>query len=172
MKYEDLDIRQKELYDCKCPPERPCTQKDCDDYKQYFDEIFTGKRELPKRIPVKIIPRKRSGPITFKDKYLIFEKAIFNHILNGLPYASFTEQHTRLSICSNCSNYTNNACKLCGCRIVPNSILSKISWAKEKCPEDRWSSVPGITLDRWFEQWLQSKLHTMTCKLIDLLRRH
>ncbi len=43
MKLEDLNQRERELYECRCPPDNPCRQEDCAAFKAYYDALFAGK---------------------------------------------------------------------------------------------------------------------------------
>ena len=45
MNIEDLNIRQRELYDCQCPEDRPCSPEMCAPYRAYYDALFAGKSE-------------------------------------------------------------------------------------------------------------------------------
>lgn len=69
----------------------------------------------------------------------------FSH---GRPYRSAHDfNHIYYKVCRPCEHFANDACRVCGCRIVPNeqSWFNKISMATTNCPlaEPKW--VSGIT---------------------------
>lgn len=62
MKLEDLTIREQELYRCECPPERPCRNEDCAQFKAYYDALFAGQsKEEAEAAAVAALPATVNG---------------------------------------------------------------------------------------------------------------
>jgi hypothetical protein len=48
----------------------------------------------------------------------------------------------RLDICNGCNHYSNNACELCGCRIVrENNYMNKLAHKSASCPINKWGPI-------------------------------
>lgn len=63
----------------------------------------------------------------------------------GRPFRSAHDfNHIYYKVCRPCEHFANDACRVCGCRIVPNeqSWFNKISMATTNCPlpEPKWVS--------------------------------
>lgn len=52
------------------------------------------------------------------------------------------EIDSRLAICNTCEHYKNEACMLCGCRIVrEKNYLNKLANKDASCPDGRWGPI-------------------------------
>ena len=52
------------------------------------------------------------------------------------------EIEQRLGICFKCEHYKDNACMLCGCRIVRGkNHKNKLANKKASCPDNRWGPI-------------------------------
>ena len=48
----------------------------------------------------------------------------------------------RLAICNGCEHYKEDACELCGCRIVrENNYMNKLSHKSAACPINKWGPI-------------------------------
>jgi hypothetical protein len=48
----------------------------------------------------------------------------------------------RMAICNKCEHYKDNACLLCGCRVVrEHNYNNKLANKKASCPDGRWGSI-------------------------------
>jgi hypothetical protein len=75
-----------------------------------------------------------------------FAAAAAQHVAAGAPMASEAEVARRHDICTACPHFDGKACGLCGCPVSrERSLISKLSWADQKCPDDppRWNPVEG-----------------------------
>lgn len=73
------------------------------------------------------------------EKIKNFTSSAFDHLKNGLEYASDDEIKKRFDICQTCEFYKNGTCSQCGCPIYrTRNYISKLSWASEKCPIEKW----------------------------------
>lgn len=49
---------------------------------------------------------------------------------------------SRLAICNTCEYYKDDACELCGCRIVrENNYMNKLSHKSASCPVNKWGPI-------------------------------
>lgn len=79
-----------------------------------------------------------NGP-SLLQKAKNFVKSTSRHIANGMQQASEEEISRRFTICQGCEFFDGKACKKCGCPIVrEQKLISKLSWANEKCPMNKW----------------------------------
>jgi len=65
MTIDDLLPRQRELYECRCPPGREnCSQDHCAPYRAYYDALFAGKSEDEARAAAEAatVPLPRATP--------------------------------------------------------------------------------------------------------------
>lgn len=68
-----------------------------------------------------------------------FTSSAARHIAAGAPQASDEEIERRFAICQQCQHFDGTACRKCGCGISrERRFLSKIAWAREKCPAGKW----------------------------------
>lgn len=69
------------------------------------------------------------------DKVKNFSLAFFKHAVHGFQQCALEDIEQRKNICSLCEFNKNWVCqrKSCGC-----SILEKIEWKSEDCPEKKW----------------------------------
>lgn len=73
------------------------------------------------------------------DKVKNFTTAAAKHIAAGMPRASEEEVALRFAICQGCEFLKDNACMKCGCHISGDKkLISKLSWADQKCPIGKW----------------------------------
>lgn len=50
--------------------------------------------------------------------------------------------NTRLAVCNSCEHYKENACMLCGCRIVRESnYQNKLAHKNASCPINKWGPI-------------------------------
>ena len=48
----------------------------------------------------------------------------------------------RMAICEQCEYYKDNACSLCGCRVVREAnYMNKLAHKDQKCPIDKWGKI-------------------------------
>lgn len=82
--------------------------------------------------------------LSFVQKAVNFAASAVKHVAAGMPQASDEEVARRFAICQTCEHYDGKACRHCGCVVVrERKFLSKLSWANEKCPVDKWGPVSG-----------------------------
>lgn len=56
--------------------------------------------------------------------------------------ASQEEIEQRMSICNSCEYYKEEACMLCGCRVVrEKNYQNKLANKKATCPDGRWGQI-------------------------------
>jgi hypothetical protein len=56
--------------------------------------------------------------------------------------ASEEQINERMDICNSCEYYKNEACMLCGCRVVRNSVYqNKLADKSASCPDGRWGPI-------------------------------
>lgn len=73
------------------------------------------------------------------DKVKNFSKSIIDHANNGFVLATDDDIRHRYEICSTCEFFKNSICSKCGCPLYrTKNYISKLSWASEKCPIDKW----------------------------------
>jgi hypothetical protein len=49
---------------------------------------------------------------------------------------------SRLDICNGCQHYKENACELCGCRVVrENNYMNKLAHKSASCPINKWGPI-------------------------------
>lgn len=55
------------------------------------------------------------------------------------------EVSARLDICNKCEHYQDNACLLCGCKIVRDlNYQNKLAHRNASCPINKWGPIPTI----------------------------
>lgn len=73
------------------------------------------------------------------DKIKNFSKSMMDHASNGFAMATDDDIRHRYEICSTCEFFKNSTCSKCGCPLYrTKNYISKLSWASEKCPVDKW----------------------------------
>lgn len=80
----------------------------------------------------------------FVQKAVNFTKATARHVANRGRQCSDEEIAARFAICQACPRLVNEHCThpKCGCGISPKrAIVSKLSWASERCPEGKWERI-------------------------------
>jgi hypothetical protein len=84
-------------------------------------------------------PRRRKPGVSLLTKARNFAASTAAHVAAGMPQASEEEVARRFAICETCEHFDGKACRQCGCAVVrERKFLSKLSWANEKCPVDKW----------------------------------
>lgn len=78
-------------------------------------------------------------PETMKDM-------VFEHIKqkdeSGPDSCTDDQIQSRLDICNGCDHYNDNACDLCGCRIVrENNYMNKLAHKSSSCPINKWGPI-------------------------------
>lgn len=69
------------------------------------------------------------------------EKAKDNDI-SDQDLCSKDQIEERMKICNTCEHYKDNACLLCGCRIVrEHNYNNKLANKKASCPDGRWDPI-------------------------------
>lgn len=77
------------------------------------------------------------------QRLLSFSKALWRFVSKGrgqfLPPDKIQE---RLNVCMTCEHFTGSRCSVCGCGTTGNSsLLNKLAYPTEECPEGKWSRV-------------------------------
>ena len=76
---------------------------------------------------------------------LAFAGAAARHLLRGLPMVDDNVYDDRLAACAACTQFVENTCRLCGCRIA-GDMLAKARWADQSCPLGKWAAPsPGVS---------------------------
>lgn len=95
-------------------------------------------------------------------RYTRFTQAVLRYILAGLPRATAADVAFRRGKCDPCiwRDRKTDSCNQCGCHLGgKKELLSKLSWATEKCPlydpvkrpGQYWGPVKGETI--WRRGW-------------------
>jgi hypothetical protein len=73
------------------------------------------------------------------DKIKHFSNSLIDHAKNNFVLATDSEIERRFKICETCDSFKHGSCLECGCPIVrTKNYISKLSWASEKCPLNKW----------------------------------
>jgi hypothetical protein len=125
---------------------RPCIVSEDGD-QITVDETHSAYPRAPK--PGFAPPKLADAPgVSFIDKVKNFTKAAVNHVTAGMPTCSDEEIGRRYAICQGCEFFKDGSCGKCGCPVVrERQYISKLSWAREKCPVGKWGPVDGQTQD-------------------------
>lgn len=84
-------------------------------------------------------PREPKPGLSLLQKAANLAASAAKHVAAGMPLASEEEVARRFSICQTCEHYDGKSCRMCGCPVVrEKQFLSKLSWAKERCPAGKW----------------------------------
>lgn len=68
-----------------------------------------------------------------------FSSSLIHHAKNNFAVADDAEIEKRFKICEGCEHFSNGSCSQCGCPIHrTRNYISKLSWASESCPIDKW----------------------------------
>ena len=61
----------------------------------------------------------------------------------GLEDPNAKEQiNSRMDICNSCEYYKDDACMLCGCRVVRDTVYqNKLADKSASCPDGRWKAI-------------------------------
>lgn len=72
-----------------------------------------------------------------------FYKQSNKHAQNPEELAASEEQiNERMNICNSCEYYKDDACMLCGCRVVRDSVYqNKLADKNASCPDGRWGPI-------------------------------
>ena len=89
---------------------------------EFFDN-FHEKKEIPKELE-KVIKTKHEAQSP--EKTFLDEEQI----------------NSRMDICNSCEYYKDDACMLCGCRVVRDSVYqNKLADKNASCPDGRWGPI-------------------------------
>jgi len=71
-----------------------------------------------------------------------FAASAIRHVGEGAPRCTEEEVAARFAICQVCEHYTGSVCRKCGCGVSGRrGLVSKLSWAGESCPVEKWGPV-------------------------------
>jgi hypothetical protein len=136
---EDTDsfFNNKKVYKCKycgltLALEDPKTKMLC--FKKMVDmQNLIHQANNSKEILVETTPE------IMKD--MVFE-SIKQKDEPGLDSCTDDQIQSRLDICNSCDHYKDNACDLCGCRIVrDNNYMNKLAHKSASCPINKWGPI-------------------------------
>jgi len=65
-----------------------------------------------------------------------FIRAAAKHVSGGMKHAPEDVQAKRWQECEPCEQRSGDYCRMCGCQL--KSWPSKLAWATESCPLDKW----------------------------------
>lgn len=83
----------------------------------------------------------KDGP-SLLQKAASFAASAAKHVACGMPKATQEQIDARFAVCQTCEFFDGHACTKCGCPIVrEQAFISKLAWANEKCPVDKWGPV-------------------------------
>jgi hypothetical protein len=73
-----------------------------------------------------------------------FATSAARHVAAGMPQCTQEQIDQRFAVCKQCEHFDGKACRQCGCPVVrEKQLVSKLSWANEKCPTGKWGPVTG-----------------------------
>lgn len=113
----------------------------------YYEEVLAAGvvGPLTVRIPrdkYKALAEKYNPAPSLLQKAKNFTSSAARHIASGMPMCDQAEVDRRFAICQGCEFYKDGTCQKCGCPLKrQKGILSKLSWANEKCPIGKWGPV-------------------------------
>lgn len=163
---------------CEAGPDGdPCEQEDCYICRKFRDDaryrmLWSGPKPPPTVDPplwrVRLYQFRRFvgrywSPLRRRTARLWrFTAAVVRHTLAGFPRATEEDVAARRAVCQPCiwRDRGEDECTQCGCHLGGRrQLLSKLAWAKERCPlydpEKRpgeyWGPVQGETL--WLRLW-------------------
>lgn len=92
-------------------------------------------------------PDNREFPATmdmasFAQQELLKRSIEAEHKNDEQNLCSESEINARMAICNTCEHYKDNACMLCGCRIVRESnYQNKLAHRDASCPINKWGPI-------------------------------
>jgi TFIIF-interacting CTD phosphatase-like protein len=77
-----------------------------------------------------------------KMKSVVFDRVKNANNIEPSDKCTDDQIEQRLKICNGCEHYKDDACELCGCRIVrENNYMNKLSHKSAACPIDKWGPI-------------------------------
>ena len=103
--------------------------------KQYAELCAKYRGAAPAKGPPPALP-------SLAQRVANFAASAAKHVASGMPMCTDEQIAARWAICQGCEFHQNGTCVKCGCPLVrERHYISKLSWANEKCPVDKWGPV-------------------------------
>lgn len=110
----------------------------CDTIVEVADDFPEPPHLLCRSYMVLTDNQKEDSP-SISTKAKNFVSSLYGHIKNGMELCPESVIENRYSICQQCEFFQNSTCQKCGCPLMRDRIfVSKLAWASEKCPINKW----------------------------------